>query len=359
MRTRSARKAYMRITRWLPNEVLTEIIHNVPRADLVTLCRVSKLFHALALPSLNQTVVLQTDTRSWKVLEAFCSAILQSPERADSVRSLSFSSGYSHRNLPAEDFLIESLLLMRRLEHLVISDYRPLGVVSCLARLTFPDLSSFTLKSDACLWKFHIEEFMNRHPTITHLCLWLIQGQDTVPKGAPLPKLLCYHGSARLFSAFSKHSLQCVQAAWLSGIIENLNAQTSPDLASLSITCLNATEISDAITHLSNHTSHLQKLKLHSYDNYITRAMVDDITAYLPQFERLTYLMFDYCGKDSRWVYDVGEDEEPEVLKTWANSCSTLRGCRFCEIACVKVGHKWEECSPEEFDAEAGFDVED
>ncbi|KAJ7605219.1 hypothetical protein FB45DRAFT_493294 [Roridomyces roridus] len=366
MRTRSAQKAYMRITRWLPNEVLTEIIQNAPRADLVTLCRVSKLFHALALPSLNQTVVLETSMRRREVLEAFCRAIMQSPERADSLRSLSFTSGYLYRSLPAEDSLIESLRLMRRLEHLVIQDFRPLGVVSCLARLTFPNLLSFSLTYPASGWKTHVEDFLSRHPTITHLRLWLIGGEDPVPEGALLPKLQYYHGTARLLSAFSKHRLQCVRTAWAENadvpvtcasiVIEKLGVQASPNLASLSIVCINATQASDAIIHLSNHTSHLQKLKLHSYARYITRAMVNDITACLPRFERLKYLLFDYAHKGDRLVYDVGEDEEPEILKTWANSSSTLRGCRFCEIACVKVGQKWEECSPEELDAEAGFD---
>ncbi|KAJ7619682.1 hypothetical protein FB45DRAFT_670786, partial [Roridomyces roridus] len=207
MQTRSAQKAYMRITRWLPNEILTEIIQNAPRADLVTLCRVSKLFHALALPSLNQSVVLNTRKHNGEVLDAFCGAILQSPERADSVRSLSFSSAYellfrlanftnnplprySYRSLPAE--LIESLRLMGCLEHLVIDDCRPVSVVSCLARLTFPKLLSFSLTYPASAWKPHVEEFLSRHPTITHLRLWLIHGQDPVPEGTLLPKLQYY-----------------------------------------------------------------------------------------------------------------------------------------------------------------------
>ncbi|KAJ7675138.1 hypothetical protein B0H17DRAFT_1207877 [Mycena rosella] len=71
------RRAYKAISQWLPNEVLTEIIQAATQEDQASLCRVSKLFHALSLPVLNRTVRLA----HYASASAFSSAIIENPTR--------------------------------------------------------------------------------------------------------------------------------------------------------------------------------------------------------------------------------------------------------------------------------------
>ncbi|KAJ7605218.1 hypothetical protein FB45DRAFT_493282 [Roridomyces roridus] len=353
----------MVITRWFSNEVLAEIIQNAPTSDQATLCRVSKLFYALALPALNRTVVLDTDPTGREAFKVFCTAMMENPERADAVRSLTckIHDDFTIR-FNAQELLTESLRIMRRLEHLEIQDLTMHVVfLPGVTGLDFPNLSSCTFTSMASAWKSHIEMFLSRHPTITHLGLWLARGQGlAAPEGALLPKLQCYRGSARLFFGFSKPNLAFVQTGWgpeTPSLIQELSPQTTPSLARLSIHCMSAWEISEAIIHLSNHASHLQNLKLHCWDCYITELMVNDITACLPRFNRLAYLVFDYwVDEDGRLPTGVADDRV--ALESWTNSSSTLKGCSFGAMACMKVGQKWEKCSPEEIDAESGFEPE-
>ncbi|KAJ7619683.1 hypothetical protein FB45DRAFT_1063029 [Roridomyces roridus] len=163
-----------------------EIIQNAPKSDQATLCRVSKLFHALVWPILNRTVTLRVDYRDDHI-EAFCHAMVRSPERADSVRSLTFENGFE--DCPT-DSVIESLQLMRRLEYLFINDYSPFRVVSRFANLTFPNLLSCILPpANPDCWNPHLVQFFSRHSTITHLRLWgSTEGADTA-EGSLLPNL--------------------------------------------------------------------------------------------------------------------------------------------------------------------------
>ncbi|KAJ7467476.1 hypothetical protein FB451DRAFT_1401484 [Mycena latifolia] len=76
------RRAYKAISRWLPNEIITEIIQAAPQPDQASLCRVSKLFHGLCLPLLYRVVRLKTRAS----VEAFCIAVLSNTALTEFVR---------------------------------------------------------------------------------------------------------------------------------------------------------------------------------------------------------------------------------------------------------------------------------
>ncbi|KAF7353954.1 hypothetical protein MVEN_01081800 [Mycena venus] len=78
------RRAYKAISRWLPNEVISEIIQAAPPSDQAALCRTSQLFHALGVPMLYRIVVLC----HYESIEGFCSTVLANPSKfAGLVRS--------------------------------------------------------------------------------------------------------------------------------------------------------------------------------------------------------------------------------------------------------------------------------
>ncbi|KAJ7619671.1 hypothetical protein FB45DRAFT_162507 [Roridomyces roridus] len=353
-------RARMCITVWLPNEVLTEIIQNALKADQAALCRVCKLLHALALPVLNREVTLRPDNLRLQDLEAFCSSMIESSVRADSVRSLTFRNGESY-SVRGEELIVESLKVMRRLEHLCIDDSRRHGgLVARLAGLTFPNLSSCSfMKAHHTSWKFDIVQFLNRHPTIIHLHLWYdAYGEDThIADGTLLPKLQLYRGPLRLLRFFSTHNLVTVRIFWsarTSSLVEKLAAQTGPNVA-LDIEFMYDREILGVLVHLSTHMPHLKKLKLRCWDrNSVAADAAKQITAYLPRFDCLAYIAFDHHGPGP----NVDLDGKRKVLQSWANASSTLRGCCIDEVAWRKVGDEWEECSRNAFDIEAGFVTE-
>ncbi|KAJ7619643.1 hypothetical protein FB45DRAFT_1063000 [Roridomyces roridus] len=357
MRTRSAKRALMCITRWLPNEILNEIIQNAPKSDQATLCRVSELFHALVLPIVNQTVVLRTDNCSLQVLEAFCCAMIRNPARADSVRSLTFMNG-SPNDVPAEDVLIKSLELMRRLEHFSITDLRPVGVISRLATLTFPNLLSCTLPGvTTTTWNLHFAHFLSRHLTITHLCLGCIDQQnlDPAPQGILLPRLQYYSGALQLLFAFPMHSLVAVRALWSvrsPSLVKRFSTLSCPNLTSFHIDNFFGGQAPAILTHLSTHMPHCENLKLHTYGSGLSIEFVNDISVQLPRFERLAYLLFTAHESDPA---GVDSDIQRSAFRAWANICPTLRGCCLDDRGWRKVGGTWEECSGEVIHLEAGF----
>ncbi|KAJ7619647.1 hypothetical protein FB45DRAFT_1095995 [Roridomyces roridus] len=362
-RSRGAPRAGVCITLRLPNEVLTEIIRNAPKADQATLCRVCKFFYALALPVLNREVVLRHEDLRVQQLEAFCSALIQSPVRADSVRTLTFTNGYSY-SVRGEDLIVESLRIMRKLKHISIGDFRPHGgVISRLGSLTFPNLlSSFFIHAHPDSWKFDISRFLSRHPTITHLHLWYdAHGEVThIPDGTLLPKLQCYHGPLPLLRYFSKRRLVAVRTAWTrrSSLVEQLATQTGPNLI-LEIDDLSGAQVLEVLICLSTHMWYLKKLKLRCWEgNSMTAAdTVNQITAYLPRFESLAYIALSYDRPGL--PVDIDEDKDRKALQVWANTCPTLRGSSIGEVAWRKVGDEWEECSTRVLDTEAGFVVLD
>ncbi|KAJ7100505.1 hypothetical protein C8R44DRAFT_947005 [Mycena epipterygia] len=84
------RRAYRAISRWLPNEVVTEIIQAAPQKDRTAICRTSKLFYGLSVPVLYRVVDIDTHTS----LSSFSAAISSNPNLAKAVRSFTFINNF-------------------------------------------------------------------------------------------------------------------------------------------------------------------------------------------------------------------------------------------------------------------------
>ncbi|KAJ7612192.1 hypothetical protein FB45DRAFT_1065550 [Roridomyces roridus] len=258
----------MSITKWLPNELLVEMIQNTPRADQAALCRVSKLFHALTLPVLNGTVVLDDrryrthtfsdaflssntpradqaalcrvskllhaltlpvlngtvvlDDRRYRThtfSDAFLSSVIDDPGRASFTRSLTLifrSASYDSTC----DLLFQTLESLKALRHLSLKIMNPSEIfLSHLPHLTFPQLSTCHIEiSDHKIRVPSVAQFLSRHPTITQLRLWPIQ-ESTHPvspsewAASMLPNLQNYQGTSALLPAFSTRNLRSI-VAW-------------------------------------------------------------------------------------------------------------------------------------------------
>lgn len=82
------RRQHKAISRWLPNEVIAEVMRAAPKPDQAALCRVSKLFHGLATPIVYRVVEL----KELSFLLKFSSVILSNPNLAGFIRSLTLSA---------------------------------------------------------------------------------------------------------------------------------------------------------------------------------------------------------------------------------------------------------------------------
>ncbi|KAJ7612236.1 hypothetical protein FB45DRAFT_875114 [Roridomyces roridus] len=238
VRTRRAQQQHMQITRWLPNEVLIRIIRDAKRVDQVTLCRVSKLFHALSWPILYRTVVLHLDDTG---LSAFCYSLIENPERADAIRSFTLKEAkqvapllrfdhYAPNFSPDYDNLGAAMNLMGSLEHLLLlfDDGLPApspqvprtlnvswahpfwnarrglsssmrAMASIVADLSYPCLRRCVLQMAKGHWR---KRFLLAHgSTLTEVSLgWWKESHsvESAPSGHCLPRLQVFHGSAEL-----------------------------------------------------------------------------------------------------------------------------------------------------------------
>ncbi|KAJ7619625.1 hypothetical protein FB45DRAFT_1033476 [Roridomyces roridus] len=221
---------------------------------------------------------------------------------------------------------------MRGLGHLTIDDFPVVtGVVSCLAKLTFPNLLSCLLSEIGTdSWNLHVAQFLRRHPTITHLSLESAPKlEGPIAEGDLLPKLQYYCGDLKDLRFFSTHGLVAVRITWnvqLQSLVERLAAQTGPNLTGLYIDLLSVADFPGVLIHLSTHMPHLEKLKLRWWEGSISgvQAIIDHITAYLPQFERLAYLVVNFAHRDD---VVIDSDSQRRTFQAWTNVCSKLRGC--------------------------------
>ncbi|KAJ6510755.1 hypothetical protein C8R45DRAFT_395776 [Mycena sanguinolenta] len=207
--TRRAHRRRMDISRWLPNEVIVQIIQHSAQADQAILARASKLFHDLCLPILYRVVKIADfpDT-----IASFHSAIIENPSRADVVRS--FTLVRPHDNLnhfsiqSRRDLLIATLKLMLNLDHLSVSRmalneyYRRILLAECnFPRLSSCDIwvprySSTTPPADL------VAGFLARHPNLkrVHLHSHPAMDVDVEPSvRISLPNLEYYAGDAAFF----------------------------------------------------------------------------------------------------------------------------------------------------------------
>ena len=77
------RRAAKSILTWLPNEIIAEIIRNLPTGDQAALSLASKLFNALVTRSLYRTIILNSVFQA----KACCLTLTNNPAKAASIRT--------------------------------------------------------------------------------------------------------------------------------------------------------------------------------------------------------------------------------------------------------------------------------
>ncbi|KAJ7736202.1 hypothetical protein DFH07DRAFT_843031 [Mycena maculata] len=345
----------------LPNEIITEIIRDVSMVDHATLCRVSKLFNALSLPFLNRTIVGRLDNNHVHVLKAFCTALIAHPFRADTIRSLTFvGRGYIWtEDSESRELWLQSMKLMRRLEHLSIDSTRVVGqLVPKLSLLNFPRILRCSLKIPADMWHVDVvAAFLKTHATLTHVRIYI--NGPIGHQSVFLPNLQYFDGyMAHLPSIVTQH-LKAVRILWRIGgleidnFVKKLASMTDPKIPFISSHRFHTSldDTSRILTALSTRMQHTTTLQI----NYLVddQSAIGHVTERLWQFRRLLYLAFDY-------IYRIPDSDEDvayrqDTLQACANACPTLKACSLFARAWRKVDDMWQEYPMEDFLIEAGL----
>ncbi|KAJ7626078.1 hypothetical protein FB45DRAFT_869184 [Roridomyces roridus] len=346
--TRRARKC---ILRWLPNELVSEIIAFSSFDTQLALCRVCKLFNQLAVISLYRAV----DLGSYSKFAQFAESLSSNTRNAIHVVSLrlystSLESEEDVAELPDDYSIFNSL---SRLETLCL--FVSLGETICVGlfrECTFPRLTEFryiapqSLVTAGMLTHEILLSFIRRHSEITRLVA--MDGSPAFPASvareepaSQLQKLRQFVGPAYLLEflplginqifLFSGDEEQTDTLQQLS----RLTAQGT-DLAYSNIFILRGT-IARTLSMIATHLPRIVSIQLRwgkNPDRWLDPENIQAISQSLENFPALRYLTFHYIAfldvlKDGNRLPVDEYNADRQVVERWGKSCPSLRECCF------------------------------
>ncbi|KAJ7509631.1 hypothetical protein B0H11DRAFT_1253805 [Mycena galericulata] len=344
------RRQHRAISRWLPNEVIVQIIEAAPREDRATLCRVSKLFQGLAVPVMYRVVHLRRCSRA--DVRAFCLALLSNPALAELVRSLTVQlNGMDPIYVPVSDLMLRSFKTLLRLEHLSIDDHLWAGEdFDSFLRYTYPRLVSCDVGCKRATLDATVS-FLIRHPTLTRICIVTWNGFElTAPTPIRLPNLRYYQGPHQLIPWLETGGLEEVALDWRNFRPSSVEATivllksmvpTGDPIVCSNIWCNGPGPFTEIIDSLSRNISHMKTLQVHLrelLDN--GKEQIACLKKHLPRLNGLKFLSF-YLAAD--WAFTTSGAIGRVTVEAFGDLCPTLEACRTGYKAWRKVDGTWQE----------------
>ncbi|KAJ6592908.1 hypothetical protein B0H19DRAFT_1088750 [Mycena capillaripes] len=338
------RRAYKSIIRWLPNEILAEVIRysaSDSYRDLLALCRTSRLINGLAISILYRNICLTTLSATQKLFATLRKHAAASP-RAHLVRRLKIASGENDDDLQLSDDLIDDLAAVfpsfRHLRSLELLVHAPLDAL--LSDLHFPELVLLR-SSVAPSFSAALRSFINRHPTLTSLELFRSRGNlpmhgTLMPDlgTLTLPYLTNYSGPGCFASGLivETKSLQTLTVTWytddpsLAPALAALGACTSPTTATsaLGTFCDSVSELEmlRCIVQSMPHVAVVQLYRIITAADRFSQDAVREIAAILRRFSALYVLKFLDSGADPDHAQWLSTDRR--IVKSWGKASPTL-----------------------------------
>ncbi|KAJ7275657.1 hypothetical protein C8J57DRAFT_1223816 [Mycena rebaudengoi] len=324
MLTRRAAKC---ILRFLPNELLTEIIANAAPADQVALCRVSKLFNRLARRVLYRTLALSSP----RAVLTCCHSLVSNPELALLVKSFDISASKldGYRIYDAIDLISATLACTANIEALtlVFACGAP-SFIECIDSRTFPALRRLVLRADLDA-EPALLVFLQRHPRIGVLKLFGPAASfDALlsATGVPcLPDLKYLKATAAVFPALLAPGgggmpphLTGAEISWkLADPLDPLpplRALTAYSASLTKLVCYRPGPNLELIALVAQHLPRLAVLKDHRAETLTT------IRTALARLSALRVFHYTYA----RFVHRV---HDRATVAWWAADCPALRQC--------------------------------
>ncbi|KAF7351701.1 hypothetical protein MSAN_01603200 [Mycena sanguinolenta] len=325
--TRAAAKS---ILRWLPNELLTAVMCHLFRADLVALCRTSRLLRNLATPLLYRSVYLSNNVR----IQHFVRTMTQSSTSSLSIHVRRFLIADEDENLRLTPTLVESITSICSkfifLELLDLFLVEPIEFTDLLRDAHFPRLTTFqyTVQSSTASL---IPAFLNRHPTIIDLGLTRSERFDEMDP-INLPNLKNYEGPSSFVRAFGPETCSIDSAVLLwypdDSDIEAplLHLGSLSSLSSISaVSVSNSFQPTAVMGSLVRHLPNLRIIKFRTLTHGagpISREDALEIATHLEKMSFLVSLEITGDDDDSTVRNDVSRDDE--TVRLWGGACKTL-----------------------------------
>ncbi|KAJ7629581.1 hypothetical protein B0H17DRAFT_1218142 [Mycena rosella] len=347
------RRAYKAISRWLPNEIITEIVQLTLRSDQASLSRVSTLFRDLCLPILYRVVRLNSRAS----VAGFGAAVLSNNALAELVRSYTAADFFG---VPSS-LLMDSSKALIRLESLSLHQSLAGADLRALLGLTFPHLVRCRLRTATLQlgpkYAFPSAEkqdvlmsFLLRHPALENLHIEDPYHMEVWPSQSariPLLHLQRLRCPAKIVPSIDTTNLRRARLCWNTGVLILSNPPKSktssfrfgrwptpispsnmPNMRTLQL------GLTFGPTHIDEHNEIMGHLK-----------------NYLPRFMTLAFLSLEYT---TIWPSAPTFDEK-QAIDSLSTVCPTLEACRLHDHAWRKMAGRWEEYAVEEFEALAGL----
>ncbi|KAJ7118097.1 hypothetical protein C8R44DRAFT_982849 [Mycena epipterygia] len=328
------RRASKSIIRWLPNELLSEVMLHLSRPDLVALCKTTRLTNALAIPFLYCVVVLSTLPE----IENFLSTLKRYADspvpRMDHVRQFSLPS--LKLELPP-DLVKEITSLLTVLPNLRCLDLllSQTQFSDTLRHAHFPHLSTFDAfvspDTSALLSAFI------KHPTIT--VLHLHRTTISIPELPPiyLPHLTQFSGASSfapsLVGVADTNSLRRMHIKWFPDDLEMDGALTALTriVAPWHVLVADVADIA-VLAFLDRLAVYMPKLGMIAFrriagttSGRIPLDHAREIATKLGHFTALASLEFLGFEDDNESLTESEcADTDIKIVECWAAACKTL-----------------------------------
>ncbi|KAJ7100498.1 hypothetical protein C8R44DRAFT_809994 [Mycena epipterygia] len=346
------RRAYRAISRWLPNEVITEIIQAAPQKDRTAICRTSKLFYGLSVPVLYRVVDIDTHTS----LSSFSAAISSNPNLAKAVRSFTFINNFRLSWLSPR-LMKESLDFLKpllRLERISIELHLFMDAHDAFLHLTFPHLTSCHVA------RWHEEyrptgemlvSYLMRHPALEHVSFPefpLLPNFALETHRIQLLNLQKFHGPHELIPLMVTSGLRDVRISFddeisidVEAIFVALKSRTHTDVPFVfSHFMLGDRYFPALIDSISRNIPHTESIKLLLYGNPPPHNdFISLLRNCLPRFTCLTFVAVLFSGALG---LDLKAEDQISLQQTW-DLCPTLEECRLTGRTWKKIQGMWEE----------------
>ncbi|KAJ7036592.1 hypothetical protein C8F04DRAFT_1394176 [Mycena alexandri] len=371
------RRAYKSIARWLPNEVISEIIQAAPPHDQASLCRTTTLFQGLGVPLLYRVVDLKTVAS----VEAFCSTIASHTAKfAKLVRSLTVDAHAFQYIYQLIVPLFECVKVLLDIESLYILGppaYMQ-GPAQEWSSLTLPRLLYCTLYTSDRHWTSNeglgtLSSFLVRHPTLKSVTI-RDSAQFEWPSTAariPLPNLQRICAPAKVFPRIIVDGLKEARLEWEfrdevhmwppEPIFLALKATTRRENSFVcSIFCSNF-ELPSIMASASMHIPHAKALRivvgdLRSDDAGLRSRDIQCVKKYLSRFTGLEFFSLEILFEQwERVSFGATEADDQLTVHDFGDLCSTLQACRLNQNACRRMNGTWERFPLDDFFPLAGI----
>ncbi|KAF8190997.1 hypothetical protein K438DRAFT_1970744 [Mycena galopus ATCC 62051] len=342
--TRRAATEYYSIIRWLPNEILSLIVLNVRRLDLIALCRTSRLIHEIAVPSLYRVVALSTVLETELFIRTMGGGSPKSASLSRHVRQFALTGrglALSPALVKAIDSVLCQLCRLEVLSLLVSVVGETLEFTDLLQKAYFPSLSAFQYdvhEDNSVL----LPAFLNRHPSITGLTITRSTEPLVELAAVLLPKLLSYNGPSSFVPSFRLGESLTVASLILYADDLDLDRpllHLSKATSLHSLVVLNASDnmLSES-TILACVARYLPRIRTITCRKvwaiapaaHISSEDTLEITTCLDQFDSLSMLNLSATDDD----LEPGPDADRETVVSWGAACKTL-------ILIILNGRQW------------------